>query len=891
MLGRTVSHYEVLDQIGGGGMGVVYRARDTRLGRTVALKFLSPQLAGSEAHKERFLREARAAATLEHPSICSVYDLGETEEGGFFIAMALCPGESLKDRLARGPLAPEDALRVALHIAEGLASAHARGIVHRDIKPGNVMVGEDDSVKLVDFGLAKLAEDPEHLTRTGTVVGTAAYMSPEQVLGEEVDHRTDLWSLGVLLYEMLAGVRPFRGERDQAVMHSIVARDFAVEPLPQGEAPVLTPLLARLLAKAPAERYQSAAEVVADLRLLLGLPGNTHSKTTPLSVPWQPASVARSAAVSAATLVSGAPLRPVETPSWTARFLPRRRWVTAAALAVLALLALTAYRALGRSTDPLPDAGQVAPERQVLAVLPFKDLSGLTGGQLLGDGLSETVSARLASVAGVQVVPPSAAAAGSAVTDPRDAARELGADLILQGTVQRSGDRVRITYAVLEAERGVQLAGNTLTGPDADLFAIQDRLAASVVRALDLEPGRRAGDAPPSLATADQQVRYLRAMGHLRRYDRVESVDEALGLLEALGAEAPRSAPVQAALARAYLQKFNLTREPRWVDLAVEAGASARQLDPEDPEVDVTLGTLYTRTGRPREALAAFERALAAQPEHFDALLGLARAQDAAGAAPAAEATYRQAIALRPAYWGGYSKLGGFYYARGRYEQAAAMFKRATELAPDNARAFSNLGGSYQSLGDFRRALAAYEKSVQLSPTALAYSGLGGMQFFLGRTRAAASSFEKAVELTPQHFYVWANLGDAYRWTPGLEPKAAAAYARAIALAREELRVNPQDGVVHSVLALCLAKTGDDAAAERHVRAALASAPDSPELLYNAALVAGLAGRRAEALRLLGRAAEGGYSRALIASEPELAGLRGEAAFQAIVRGYNRGVF
>jgi eukaryotic-like serine/threonine-protein kinase len=891
MLGRTVSHYEVLDQIGGGGMGVVYRARDTRLGRTVALKFLSPQLAGSEAHKERFLREARAAANLEHPSICSVYDLGETEEGGFFIAMALCPGESLKERLARGPLAPEDALRVALHIAEGLASAHGHGIVHRDIKPGNVMVGEDDTVKLVDFGLAKLAEDPEHLTRTGTVVGTAAYMSPEQVLGDAVDHRADLWSLGVLLYEMLTGVRPFRGERDQAVMHSIVARDFAVEPLPQGEAPVLTPLLARLLAKDPGNRYQSAAEVVADLRLLLGLPGSSHSKTTPLSVPWQAASVARSGtAMSAPTLLSGAPLRPVEAPSWTARFPLRRRWVTAAALAVLALLALTAYRALGRSTDPLPDA-QAAAERQVLAVLPFKDLSGLTGGQLLGDGLSETVSARLASVAGVQVVPPSAAAAGSAATDPRGAARELGADLILQGTVQRSGDRVRITYAVLEAERGVQVAGNTLTGPDADLFAIQDRLAASVVRALDLEPGRRAGDAPPSLANADQQVRYLRAMGHLRRYDRVESVDEALDLLEALGAEAPRSAPVQAALARAYLQKFNLTREPRWVDLAVAAGDNARQLDPEDPEVDVTLGTLYTRTGKPREALAAFERALAAQPEHFDALLGLAQAQEAAGAAPAAEATYRQAIALRPASWTGYSKLGGFYYARGRYDQAAAMFKRATELAPDNARAFSNLGGSYQSLGDFRRALAAYEKSVQLSPTALAYSNLAAMQFYLGRTREAAASSEEAVELTPQHFYVWANLGDAYRWTPGLEPKAAASYARAIALAREELRVNPQDGVVHSVLALCLAKTGDDAAAERHVREALATAPDSPELLYNAAQVAALAGRRAEALRLLGRAAEGGYSRALIASEPELAGLRREAAFQAIVRGYNRGVF
>ncbi|HEX5758261.1 MAG TPA: protein kinase [Thermoanaerobaculia bacterium] len=876
MQGRTVSHYEVLDQIGGGGMGVVHRARDTRLGRPVALKFLSPQHAGSAAHKERFLREARAASALEHPNICSIYDLGDTEDGGLFIAMALCPGESLKDRIARGPVPADEALRIAQQIADGLACAHSRGIVHRDVKPGNVMVSDDGTVKLVDFGLAKLADDGDPLTRTGTVVGTTAYMSPEQVLGEPVDERTDLWSLGVLLFEMVTGVRPFRGEREPAVMHAIVSREPPASALPPEAAPMLAPMLGRLLAKSPAERYQSASEVASDLRRLLALP------------PARGGGAPDPGGAGATTWISGSSRRELPPRSALSRLAAApRRW--GAALALLSAAALVAALAL-RDRGPAEAASTSLAGRKVVAVLPFKDLSGQPGGQLLGDGLSETVSARLASVGGVQVVSPSPADADQVAAEPGSAARRLGANLVLRGAVQRSRDRVRITYAVLDATRGVQVAGDTVTGPNADLFAMQDRVAESVARSLALKPDWPPERGSPSLATSDQQARYLRALGHLRRYDREESVAEAMGLLEALVMEAPRSAPVQAALARAYLQKFNLTREPRWVDLAAEAGESARALDPQNPEVDVTLGTLHTRTGRPEEAIAAFARALAKQPEHFEALLGLASAQQAAGVPRAAEATFRRAIELRPAYWEGYSKLGGLCVAQGRYELAAAMFRRATELAPDNARAFSNLGATYQLLGELERALAAFKRSLQLAPTALAFSNLGTAEFALGHTEEAAAAFEKAVALTPAHYSVWANLGDAYRWTPALRAKAPAAYARAIELARGELRVNPQDGRVHSVLALCLAKTGQAAEAERHSREALALAPDSPELLFNAAILATLAGRRAEALAYLARAAEGGYSRALIAGEPELAGLRGEPAFQTIVRGYNREV-
>ncbi len=901
MLGKTVSHYEVLEQLGGGGMGVVYKARDTRLGRTVALKFLSPELAGSAAHKERFLREARAASALDHPHICSIYDLGETADGGLFIAMAFCPGETLKERIARGPVPAEEALSIALQIAEGLAAAHAQGIVHRDVKPGNVVVGEDGAVKLVDFGLAKLAGDSD-LTRSGTVVGTAAYMSPEQVMGDAIDRRTDLWSLGVLLYEMVAGDRPFRGERDQAVMHAIVTREPPPPPLPAAESALLLPLLGRLLAKRPEERYGSGEELIADLRALLGLPPPSGTaRTLQLSSPGLPASDPTRPSrppASRAGGTRGALPTPATGPARLLGALSRRQRRAlsagaglAVALAVVLAVVLAIWALRNRREEATPGPLLPAlPASKVLAVLPFDDLSGRPGGQLLCDGFAETVSARLAAARGVQVVPPSAAG-GAEPSDPLRAARALGANLVLRGSVQRSRDQVRITYSLLHAERGLQVAGDSLTGPDADLFSIQDRLAESVLAALAVAGGPRpAGPAAAALPAGDQQARYLRAAGHLRRYDREESVDEAMGLLEALAAEAPDSAAVQAALGRAYLHKHNLTREPRWVDLAVEACARARRLDP-DPEVDVTLGTLHTRTGAPREAIAAFERALAAQPEHFEALLGLARARDAAGEAQLAEATYRRAIALRPRSWEGYSKLGGFHFGRGRYERAAAMFRRATELAPDNARAFSNLGAAFQLQGDLERALAAFRRSVELAPTALAYSNLGTAEFYLGHTAPAATAFEHAVELTPGYHYYWANLGDAYRWTAGLEAKARAAYARAIELARGELDVNPREGTAHSVLALCLAKTGRLDEAGTHAREALAASPDNPETLYDAALVAHLAGKRAEALALLDRAARAGYNRAFLAADPELAGLAREEAFRRLVRGYDRGTF
>lgn len=425
LLGTVVGQYRIQGRLGGGGMGVVYRARDTRLEREVALKFLPPHLGYDPEAKERFLVEARAAAALDHPNICTVHEIGETEDGRLFLAMARYEGETLEKRIDRGPLPVQEAVAITAGIAQGLAAAHARGVVHRDVKPGNVMLTADGGVKLLDFGLAKVADVT--LTPPGMMRGTVAYMSPEQLGGEAVDARMDLWSLGVVAYEMLAGRRPFRGEHEAVVLDAI----RHVEPEPVGELRPETPeclsaAVGRLLAKDPAGRYPDAQALLADLEPdpTSGEPATTAGATDP-----------------ARTL--GAP--------------QPRRWGlwTAAALLVVATAAILAYReqsALSSSAaaghaGPSPTAGM-----KTIAVLPLENLSPDSSEAYFAGAMTDELTSALSVVPGFRIVSRTSASkfAGSRDVGARAIADSLGAGYLVEGSLRRVGDSLAIAARLVD---------------------------------------------------------------------------------------------------------------------------------------------------------------------------------------------------------------------------------------------------------------------------------------------------------------------------------------------------------------------------------------------------------------------------------------------------------
>jgi serine/threonine-protein kinase len=501
----------------------------------------------------------------------------------------------------------------------------------------------------------------------------------------------------------------------------------------------------------------------------------------------------------------------------------------------------------------------------------FKDLSGDPNGQFVVDGLAETLASRLAHFPSVQVMRPPA----DANAEPLKIARDLGANVALMGSVQRGRDEIRVNFRILDVDKGTE-KGDVIDGSAADLFAIEDRLALSVANTLQL--GAQAFRPTPADTTISH-ARFLEALGHLRRYDSEPEVDSGIRILEDLAAKSA-SASVQAALGRAYLYKFQLTHDPKWAVPATAACERAVNADPQNPDVHVTLGDLGRQTGKYNEAIAEYNATLAQEPNNADAILGLAEAYKAASKTKDAESAYLKSIELRPNYWGGYNKLGVFYASNGRYPEAARMFEKVVQLVPDNLRGYNNLGGVYERLGRFDDAIQVFSRSIRRNPTDQAYSNLGTCYYFLGRYSDAAAAFEKAAAMTPRKYGYWANLGDAYRWSPGNEQKAVAAYQKAVALMEDELRLNPADNEIRGKLAECLAKEGKTAEATVQIDRALASAPTDGTLMYRAAIVSNNRGDAEGAVAWIKKALSHGYPRSEIERDPQFALLRSSDAYK-----------
>jgi Flp pilus assembly protein TadD/tRNA A-37 threonylcarbamoyl transferase component Bud32 len=879
MIGQRIGHYVIMSMLGEGGMGEVYLAKDTKLGRDVALKVVPKEYTSDPSRLRRFEREAKTVAALNHPNIVTVHSIEEVE-GTHFLTMECVQGESV-DRLIPPEGMPVDAVfDIAIPLTDALAAAHQQGIVHRDLKPANVMVSKEDRVKVLDFGLAKLTDDWEGdglssgasqaptrattLTQDGGIVGTVPYMSPEQLDGKQVDHRSDIFSLGVLLYELVTGRQPFRGNSAPAVMSAIL-RDA---PTPVSDLNVEAPrhlgrIIQRCLEKNPADRYQSASEVQSEMKALR---------------------------------------REVES----GEFPPRRRRDTridarvwgGMALAVFSILAavvlileLSGGPETGEGVEPaaeLPTASAFNARDWIIAVMPSQTAAVADADvAALNEGLAFTLTAKLAQLSrehDLQVIPANLLRE-EGIDSLEKARRELGVTLALNFDTHRFDDRVRVNVQLVDVPRQRQLMAETIDGYMDDLLALEEKVTIRVLRLLrvELRPMEQdllqAGTSEPKA-----HAYYLRGQGYLQSFLESENIEPAVTLFEQALRVDPAYARAHAGLGEAFWRRYEMTGDSRWVEAAFEECRTAVELDEFDVAGHVCLGHLYNGTGRTEEAISELELASSLDPANDQALRGLADAYLSDGEMELAEETYREAIALRPHYWAGYNWLGIFYIRQGRYPEAIQSFEEVVRLAPDSYRGYSNLGAAFYYAERRVEARRAFERALEINPEDdLSAANLGTLYFFEGRFDEAAELFARAAALDEDDYFNVGNLADAYHWGGEGEEKARQTYLRAAEMCQDRLQVNPKEPFVLADRAYFLAMAGAAAEAEEEIEKALEVAPDDVSIQHRAAQVYHLIGQTETALQLLESSVEEGYPRSEVAADPLFADLKGNVQFDALI--------
>ncbi|MBN1939747.1 MAG: protein kinase, partial [Candidatus Aminicenantes bacterium] len=858
--GTAVSHYRILERLGEGGMGVVYRAEDTRLKRMVALKFVRPERSRGHRENARFQREAEAAASLNHPHIATIHEIGEAD-GRLFISMEFVDGPNLRDLLRSGPLDPAQGLTLAVQLAGALQAAHDRGIIHRDIKTDNVMLTREGSAKVMDFGLAR-PEDGQSGTLTEGIVGTVPYMSPEQACGEPVDHRTDIWSLGVVLYEIFTGRHPFRAAGDRAMLTAIVTGMF--EPLTAARPGLpleLERIVGRCLEKQPEKRYRKAADLRADLERLHKAAGGR-------------------------TLTAAGAILPGPGFAFYLKKYRRRILAFVGAAAFLSAILVRPVREtvggwLGIRSKPAVTS---------LAVLPFVVNGGDEKDRAFAAGLVEMLTSKLTRVERSQEsfrIVPAAVAREFGPAGVEKARKALKIDQVITGGIQFDENRIYLTLHLNDARNVRILKSVDIDAPRNGLGALPESVAGAAAGLLELVVSadiRRAWE-ERSVCHPDATPLVIQARGYLQRYENPDSVDIAVGLLtKVVEMLDGRCAAAFAALGEAYWYKYFQTQEKPYIDQAQSAAEKALSLDGTMAEVHVTMGIIHRQKGKLEDSLAELEKARDLDPRSEAAVRELGGTLEMLGRAEEAERAYRKAIELRPEAWSGYHYLGAFYYQRGNYAGAEANWKRITELTPDNLLGYTLLGALYLQRGRNGEAVQMFQRSLEIKPTADAYSNLGTAFFFDRKYEGAAEMYEKAITLEAGRPVLWGNLGDAYRYVLGGEDKARRAYETAVRLTRDALSLNPVSGNSHKSLARYLVFLGGTDEALVEIARARELLPENPDVLETAVLVYESAGLRDKALEALGGLVKAG-SVELVEINPDLADLRKDARYRAIAGG------
>ena len=872
--------FRIEQLLGEGGMGKVYKALDKELGRTVALKILQPELTKDPSVIMRFKQELLLASRISHRNILRIHDLTDYE-GVKFITMAFIEGKDLNQLLKESrPLPIDRSLKMARQMCEALDAAHAEGVVHRDFKPHNVLVGNNDQVYVSDFGLATSFETAKMgMTRTGAFVGTPRYMSPEQVEGKQVDSRTDLYSFGLVFYEMVCGEVPFAGDSTWQVMYQRVKdapKDVKqVNPnVPDNVAAIIMHCLER----EAGERYQSAKEIIADIDAHRG---PEMSVSSMYRMPQQQSGAGGSATGSRSVQIT----LPAKPPLWL--------FATGGALLLgLLFFAIPATRHLvikppveteavnTEAVKGLPPLSQ----GKFVAVLPFRVIGDASSIGYVADGLGEALSAKLFQLNGVHVT----SADDAAKMDPKatspQIAKKLGANMLVTGLVQGSPNQLRITVKLENVAENKMVWNEEFSGVPADLLTIEDKIYGKLADALaaNASPGDiLAGTAHPT-DNVDAYDSYLRGNNALRGPLNAKSIQSAIDYFNAALRKDPKFAKAYTGLADASLRMYEENKDSFWTEKALNAAKQAQALNDKLPEVHFSLGTIYAATGQTAQAITELKRAQELAPNSDEGYRRLGNAYLAAGQKEQAIRALEKAVELNPYLWVNLNSLGSAYLNTGDYEKALKYYQQVTQIEPQNQIGFANLGSVYISMGRYEDSIAPLETAMKLDPTPVVISNLGTSYFYLHRYADAVKQYEKAVQLNPSDETMMGNLADGYRAAGQME-QAKATYDRAIALAFKALNVNPRSATTMGSLALYYAKKGDMGQATAWIQRARGLDPSSVDLIQTSAEVHALSGKPEDAIADLKKGLQHGLTTSSIESDPELDSVRKLPEYQALI--------
>ncbi len=749
--GSTISHYKILSELGRGGMGVVYKAEDTKLKRSVALKFLRSDVLEDEEHKARFLREAQAAAALDHPNICTVYEIDEVD-GQTFLSMAYLEGETVKEKIKSRPLKLEEALDIAIQTGQGLQAAHEKGIVHRDIKSANLMVTPQGQVKIMDFGLAQLAERSQ-LTKTATILGTPAYMSPEQARRQRTDRRTDIWSLGVVIYEMVTGRLPFEGERDQAVLYAITTEEpEPITGLRVGVPVELDRIVGKALAKKPEERYQHVEEMIVDLRAL----GKHGSIGAGRPSPGR----ARASRRKSAYVYGGI-----------------------AALILTLVIAMAAF---------LASPGEETIDS--LAVLPFVNASGDPEVDYLSDGIAESIINSLSPLPDLKVMSFSSVTSfRGEKADPGEAGRALDVKAVLMGRVAQRGNSLFISAELVDARDNSQIWGAQYNRRPDDIFAIQEEIGREISEKLRLRltGEQKAGLAKQYTESAEAYQDYLRGRFFWNKrtaddlrtavdyFQRAVAKDptfalgyaglaQSYGLLYNYGGGAAsegfpqaeqaalKALQIDASLAEGHMALAQVKATYHWEWAAAERGfQAALELNPGNVTAHHWYAVYLVGQGRFEEALIEMKRARNLDPLSLIVNTFTGHVLYCWRRYDEAIDQFQETLKLDPDFGIAQVTLGLAYIQKSKYDEAVTVLQRSRDLWGENPRVISTLGCAHalsgnrvaaeQILEDLKR--ASQDDAFPAVSMATIYLGLGERDL-------ALEWLEKAVE-QPGEYQIW----------------------------------------------------------------------------------------------------------------------------------------